>query len=169
MALELLQPPGWKLIETLKDALTSCWPTALWDVSNSPQLCLLRSHSILFLLVLSQYDFPDRQSVYPYFFTLLLVLIIVWFYSWSMSLISFPDSKKYVHSQRCWVCRCQLPSDVVQRFNECLISGAPTPEEDQKAPSFLRASSSQLSLTLQHSVVSPFLALVTLSMASLGT
>jgi hypothetical protein len=25
-----------------------------------------------------------------------------------------------------------LPSAVLQRFNECLISGAPTPEEDQK-------------------------------------
>lgn len=28
----------------------------------------------------------------------------------------------------------QLPTDVVQRFNECLISGAPTPEDDMKAP-----------------------------------
>ena len=28
---------------------------------------------------------------------------------------------------------CQLPSAVVEKFKECLISGAPTPEEDQKA------------------------------------
>ena len=26
----------------------------------------------------------------------------------------------------------KLPSAVLQRFNECLSSGAPTPEEDQK-------------------------------------
>ena len=27
---------------------------------------------------------------------------------------------------------CQLPTAVMERFNQCLISGEPTPEEDQK-------------------------------------
>ncbi len=30
----------------------------------------------------------------------------------------------------------KLPSAVVQRFNQCLITGDPTPEEDQKVWSF---------------------------------
>ena len=33
----------------------------------------------------------------------------------------------------CGLVVTEVPADVVQRFNECLMTGDPTPEEDQKA------------------------------------
>lgn len=49
------------------------------------------------------------------------------------------ESVEWMQTAKSWMLKWlgkvwrQLPTDVVQRFNECLISGAPTPEEDQKA------------------------------------
>ncbi len=58
-----------------------------------------------------------------------------------MSVVHVVMRRKVFIPRRCMYCLFfsisllpQLPTDVVQRFNECLISGAPTPEDDMKAP-----------------------------------